>query len=124
MVSWLALLCLAAEPTLSVEPMDGARHVRVMARLPAELAKSIPQGDLQPEMAEPWLTFALLSDDGAPGPAILGKYRRQGDVLTFTPRYALAHDHSYRATLFITAKRTETLDYRVPARKPTPPPVV
>ncbi len=122
MVAYLALLCLAAEPapTLSIEPTDDARHVRVVAQLPAELAKTLPEGDVPGDAAQRVLSLRLL-DAGKPGPAILGKYRRAGDRLTLTPRYALAHDHKYRAIFAVSATRTQTRDYQVPARKATTP---
>lgn len=126
MVAYLALLCLAAEParTLSVEPTSDARRVQVVALLPAELAKSLPEGDMPADAAQAILSLRLLGKDGKPGPAILGKYRRDGDRLTLTPRYALAHDHKYRATFVASATRTATRDYHVPSRKPTTPATV
>src|SRR5947207_1130719 len=89
MVAYLALLCVAAEPAtpLSIEPAGGVRRVRIVARLGPELAKTFPVGDVDANAARPLLSFALLGDDNKPGPPIFGKYRRQGDLLTFTPRY-------------------------------------
>src|SRR4051794_14647513 len=120
MVFYLAFLCVAAEPTspLSIEPTADVRRVRVVARLAPELAKTLPTGDIDAGVAQRLLSLALL-DDNKPGPSIFGKYRREGDLLTFTPRYALAYEQAYRATYAISAKRTETRDYQVPARKPT-----
>ncbi len=126
MVAYLTLVCLAAGPAapLSIQPTEDTRHVRVVAQLTPETAKALPAGEVANDVAQTILSLGLLDGDGKAGPAILGKYRREGDLLTFTPRYALAHDHTYRATFVVSAKRTETSDYRVPPRKKTPPAVV
>jgi len=124
MIAYLALLCMAADPaaSLSIETEDDARHVRVVARLPADVAKTLPAGEVAGDVAQPILSLRLLAD-GKTGPPIFGKYHRDGQVLTFTPRYALAHDHTYRAALVMSDKRIE-MSYRVPPRKATPPAVV
>src|SRR5438876_2127337 len=125
MVVYLALLCLAAERTsLSIEPAADPRQVRVVARLTPDLAKTLRQGDVEADVAQRLLSLALVDANAKPGAAIFGKYRREADLLIFTPRYALAHEQTYRATYVLSPKRTETRDYTVPARKPTPPAVI
>jgi hypothetical protein len=126
MLAYIAFLCLAAEPSalLTIEQVDDARHVRIIAQLPPELAKNLPVGDVASDAGQPVLSLCLLGADGKPGPAMLGKYRRDGDRLTLVPRYALAHEHMYRAIFRVSATRTETRDYQVPARKATPPATV
>src|SRR5262245_21611194 len=126
MVAYLALLCLAAEPAkpLSIQPTEDVRHVLIVAGLTPDQVKTLPSGAVDGDVARPILSFSLLDAAGKPGPPIFGKHRREGNQLTLTPRYALAHGHTYRATLVVSAKLTATAEYRVPARKETTPAVV
>ena len=109
---------------LVIQTAGDGRRVTVVARLPKLLAESIPPGDVTADVAGKILRFHLMGEDGKPGPAIFGKYRRVGDALTFVPRYGLVHGHRYRATLVLSADQTISKEYRVPRRKPSPPPVV
>jgi hypothetical protein len=98
---------------------------RVVARLSAEVAGKLPAGSLTQQQGEAVLTVALLADDTrTPGPSMFGKYERNGNELTFTPRFPLSAGATYRASLRA-AGSTTSLDYRIPrpAAK-TPPRVV
>lgn len=127
MTVFLALtLAAIAQPTESVrftETKDKDRQV--IAKLPADYASKLPLGRLTQEQGEGILPVALLADDTKkPGPAMLGKYERSANELTFTPRFAFTPDTTYRAQLILDGKPI-TLDYRVPALKnQTPPKVV
>jgi hypothetical protein len=87
---------------------------RVVARLPAELAGTLPAGPVTQQQGEAILTLALLADDTkTPGPNIFGKYVRTSNELTFTPRIPLSAGAMYRASLKAAGK-TASLDYPVP----------
>jgi hypothetical protein len=97
---------------------------RVVARLPAEVAGTLPAGSLTQQQGEAILTLALLSEDTrTPGPSMLGKYARTGIELTFTPRFPLTAGAMYRACLKAGGK-TVSLDYRVPMPAAKAPPRV
>ena len=97
---------------------------RVVARLPAEVAGTLPAGSLTQQQGEAVLTLALLSQDTKTlGPSMLGKYARTDNELTFTPRFPLNAGATYRASLKTTGK-TVSLDYRVPMPAAKSPPRV
>jgi hypothetical protein len=98
---------------------------RVVARLPEKLAAQLPAGPLTQQQGETVLTLSLLADgDKKPGPSMLGKYKRAGNELTFTPRFPLSAGATYRASLRIAGKTT-TLDCRIPIlSSKTPPKIV
>jgi hypothetical protein len=97
---------------------------QVVARLPAEVAAKLPAGPLTQEQGEMVLTVALMPDNAkTPGPSMFGKYARNGNELTFTPRFALNAGAMYRATLK-GAGSTTALDYRVPMAAAKAPPRV
>ena len=120
-----ALLLFAAgtESPLRFEATAAGR--RIVALLPAEFAGKLPAGPLTQEQGEAVLTVALLADNtGTPGPSILGKYERNGNQLSFTPRFPLRPGATYRATLKA-AGTTRSVDCAIPqlAAK-TPPRIV
>jgi hypothetical protein len=119
----VALLAQPAEPALRFRALpDQGREV--VARLPADVAGKLPLGRLTPEQGESLLTLALLGDDKkTPGPAMLGKYERQENELTFTPRFRLDAGQTYRAGLKLDGKLV-SLDYLMPAPPPKAPPTV
>jgi hypothetical protein len=97
---------------------------QVVARLPAEAAAKLPAGALTSAQGEAVLTLSLLPDGSkTPGPAMLGKYERNGNEVKFTPRFALSAGATYRATLKVPGN-TATLDYHVPAPAAKAPPRV
>jgi hypothetical protein len=118
-------LLLCAEGTdspLRFEATSDGR--RVIARLSAEVADTLPDGSLTQQQGEAVLTVALLSKDAErPGPSMLGKYARTGNELTFTPRFPLSAGATYRASLKAAGK-TVSLDYRVPMAAAKAPPRV
>ncbi len=113
------LLCTAlllseqgADSPIRFETTSEGRHI--VARLPAEVAGTLPAGSLTQQQGEAILTLALLAEDTkTPGPNIFGKYVRTGNELTFTPRFPLSAGATYRASLKAAGK-TASLDYRVP----------
>jgi hypothetical protein len=118
------LLCAeATDSSLRFEATSDGRCV--VARLPAEVASTLPAGSLTQQQGEAVLTVALLSEDTkTPGPSMLGKYARTGNELTFVPRFPLTAGATYRASLKA-GEKTVSLDYRVPmAAAKTPPRVV
>lgn len=114
----LLLLTLAAV----AQPAEGPRFVeskehgrQVVATLPATIAGKLPLGRLNQELGESILSVSIVSaDTKKAGPAMLGKYERAENALTFTPRFALIPETTYRATLSLNGKAA-TVDYRVPA---------
>ncbi len=97
---------------------------RVVARLPADLAGTLPAGRLTQEQGEAVLTLSLLADNAKPpSPSMLGKYERSGTELTFTPRFPLGAGMTYRARLNA-AGNIVSLDYSVPRPAPKAPPRV
>jgi hypothetical protein len=118
-----ALLLAAQSPDapLRFETTPAGRHV--VARMPGELAGTMPAGRLTQEQGERILTLSLLNESKAPGPAIFGKYDRAGNELTFTPRFPLSAGATYRAVLK-TSGKTASLDYIVPVLAAKAPPRV
>jgi hypothetical protein len=97
---------------------------RVVARLPAEFAGTLPSGSPTQQQGEAVLTLSLVADKTkTPGPTILGKYERTGNKLTFTPRFPLSAGATYRASLKA-AGSTTALDYRIPVPAAKAPPRV
>jgi hypothetical protein len=93
------------------------------ARAPLRF-EATPAGPLTQTQGEAVLTLSLLADDGkTPGPAMLGRYERAGDDLTFTPRFPLSAGATYRARLRTPGGETN-LDYAVPAPAAKAPPRV
>lgn len=117
---WLSLLpmvCLAApEPELKIQPLEEGLRVRVIARWPDDAPED--------KQANEKLTLRLVDDEGKLGPPILGKCRTEGKQWIYTPRYRLAHDQSYRATLVLSPTKSLTRPYRTPKPKASPPPTV
>ncbi len=117
-------LLLVAQPQESVVrfralPNQGRE---IVARLPAGF--KLPMGKLTQEQGEGILTVALVDEDSKqPGPAMLGKYERKGNELTFTPRFPLVGGQTYRAD-FHHPDKLLTLDYRMPPPAPKSPPQV
>jgi hypothetical protein len=121
------LLCTAL--LLSVQGTDAplrfeatADGQQVVARLPAEVAGKLPAGPLTQQQGEAVLAVALVADK-APGPSMLGKYVRNGNELTFTPRFPLSAGATYRASLRAVGSIT-ALDYHVPLPAAKAPPRV
>ncbi|MSQ93404.1 MAG: hypothetical protein EXR98_02485 [Gemmataceae bacterium] len=111
-----------AEPLRFQETPQKTRQV--IAKLPAAQAAKLPAGRLTQEVGETILGLALVPDDTKkPGPAILGKYERNGNDLAFTPRFPLEAGQSYRATLKLDGREV-TLDYRMPKAVAKSPPGV
>src|SRR5881409_3585454 len=70
----------------------------IVGRLPAEFAAKLPKGRLKQEAGESLLTVALVDEESKKaGPAMLGKYERNGNELVFTPRFPLDAGQTYRA---------------------------
>ena len=111
-----------ADPPLRFEATPAGP--RVVARLPAEHAGTLPAGRLSQAQGEAVLTLSLLVDDTrTPGPSMLGTYERSANELTFTPRFPLSAGATYLARLKAAA-RTTSLDYRVPTPAAKAPPRV
>jgi hypothetical protein len=119
----LALLLCAqgAEAPLRFEATPAGR--RVVARLPAEFAGTMPAGRLTQEQGEIVLTLSLLSEAKTPGPSMFGKYERLGNELTFIPRFPLSAGATYRASLKAAGSIT-SLDYAIPMLAAKAPPRV
>jgi hypothetical protein len=118
----LMLLCgQEATSSLRLETTPAGRHV--VARLPADLAGTLPLGVLTQEQGEAVLTLSLLDDAKKPGPNMLGKYVRAGNELTFAPRFPLLPGSAYRARLTFGATAT-TQDFALPALAAKTPPRV
>jgi hypothetical protein len=97
---------------------------KVVARLLADVAGTLPAGTLTQQQGEALLTLALLADNTkTPGPSMFGKYARTGNELTFTPRFPLSAGATYRASLKV-GDKTASLDYRVPMPAAKAPPRV
>jgi hypothetical protein len=97
---------------------------KVVARLPAGVAGTLPAGTLTQQQGESLLTLVLLADENkTPGPSMFGKYVRIGDELTFTPRFPLSAGATYRASLKAAGK-TFSLDYHMPMPAAKAPPKV
>jgi hypothetical protein len=123
-----AILCLMVVLGLSQtrEPVLQFRATNeVVAHLPGDFAAKLPMGRLTQEQGEPILRVSLVAKDAkTPSPAMLGKYERRDNQLTFTPRFPLAAGQTYRAELR-QAGQAVAVDYRVPtAAAKTPPKVV
>jgi hypothetical protein len=114
-------LSLLAQPA---EPLRFHESRQIVAQLPADQAAKLPLGRLTPEQGENILVVALLDDaTKKPGPAMLGKYERAGNELSFTPRFPLGAGQTYRATRTLNGE-TATLDYRIPAAAAKAPPKI
>jgi hypothetical protein len=118
----LLLYAQSADSPIRFEATSDGR--RVVARLPAEVAGTLPAGPLTQQQGEAILTVALLANNTkTPGPSMFGKYVRTGNELTFTPRFPFSAGATYRASLK-TAGKTTSLDYRVPMPAAKAPPRV
>lgn len=92
------LIAQPAEPLRFQTTKDGAA-TSVVAQLLADQAAKLPVGRLPQEQGESILSVNLIDDQTKKtGPAMLGKYERDGNDLTFTPRFAFTGGNSYRAT--------------------------
>lgn len=124
MNAWLTLcLCLfvsgdpqAAEPEIKV--LDTPRHVQVSIPLPEALADA-EEGPVDEALAEPHLSLRLIDPEtNVPGPAMFGRYQRNGKRLEFTPQFSLAYGLRYQAVAG-SGKEARTTEYLVPERPPT-----
>jgi hypothetical protein len=98
--------------------------VCLFARLPAEIAEQLPSGILAQEQGEKLLTLSRMGGEfGNPGPNMLGKYERVGDLISFRPRLSLDAGVSYRARLLAPGVETE-LEHRTLPHAAKPPPKV
>lgn len=114
MLHSLLLVAIAvAGRDLRIEAGTDATRPTVTVRLPASLVKTLPEGKVSNKAGETILRFELLS---AKGTSLLGHYERKGEMLTFTPRFALAAGEGYRAT-FMNGIEKQTAQYFVPVRK-------
>src|SRR5262245_41561727 len=94
-----ALIAQPAEPVRFQTSKDGAATSVVAQLFDGQTAK-LPAGRLTQEQGESLLSVSLVNDESKKaGPAMLGKYERDGNDLTFTPRFAFIGGQSYRATL-------------------------
>jgi hypothetical protein len=119
----VALLSQPSEPTLRFRT-SADKEVEIVARLHENLAATLPMGRLKADQGEAILTLALIDDETKkPGPAMLGKYERNKNELTFTPRFPLNAGQAYRAS-FKHDGKTEVVDYRLPALAAKAPPKV
>lgn len=97
---------------------------QVIATMPADAAGKLPKGRLTQEQGEAILSVALVdADSKKPGPAMIGRYERNGNELTFTPRFPLDAGQTYRATLQ-TGGKAVTLDFQAPKAAAKAPPRV
>ncbi len=93
-----------------------------MSALSAELSDTLPPESLSQEQGEAILSLSLRREDnGAFGPAILGRYRHAGQSLIFTPRIPLTGGSTYRARLHLPGEQC-VLDYTVPVSASGTPP--
>jgi hypothetical protein len=116
-----AILCLTAalaigqtrDPVVQFRTTIDQGHV-VVAHMPGEAAAKLPMGKLTTEQGEAILTVGLVDHETQKaGPAMLGKYERKGNELTFTPRFPLGADQVYRAD-FHHPDKLYSVDFRVP----------
>jgi hypothetical protein len=115
---WPLLLMLAAsvgaDPPLRIEPVaDDGLTVRVVARLPAATSRVLPSGSVSRAVGRELLTFSILGENGEPGRSMLGSYARDGEQLTFVPRFPLSRGSRYRATLVLPSSQRVSTDYSV-----------
>src|SRR5207247_1471885 len=87
---------------IEVRAEDDPARVRVVAR------SGNPEARL-------WLALIDPSTQVA-GPPVLGDQQRQGNDVTFIPRYPLSPGQRYRATLEVPGEPPRSTDYRVPDR--------
>jgi hypothetical protein len=104
-----------AQPAEPVRFQTSKEGVSVVAQMLANEAAKLPVGRMTQEQGESVLRVSLLDDDSKkPGPAILGKYERDGNDLTFTPRFDFIGGQTYRATLLRDGKPV-SINYVMPA---------
>lgn len=119
------LMAGAGEDRLRIEAQADPCRILVSVRLPGSIAKQLPEGRVTQDQGEAYLTLALLdSENGKPGPAILGNYQRLGTSLTFQPRHPLLPGHRYRAILVSAGNKPISEDYSVPKKDDTGPALV
>ncbi|MBI2805792.1 MAG: hypothetical protein HYX68_12505 [Planctomycetes bacterium] len=116
-----------AEPVLFFRASGDGKQV--VARLPENAKVMLPKGRLTQEQGETLLVVSLVDEvTKKSGPAMLGKYERDGNALTFTPRFPFEPRHSYRATFRVGGAagmgKTVTREYHVPPPPPRSPPRV
>jgi len=117
-----AIIAQPAEPVRFVPAKDGG--ATVVAQLLADQAGKLPVGRLTQEQGESILSVALLDDETKkPGPNMLGKYERDGNELTFLPRFAFIGGQTYSATLTRDGKSV-TVNYVMPMPAAKAPPKV
>lgn len=101
--------------------------VEVTARLPLVHQPELPLGPVPPELGEAYLRLCLVNPEtGRLGPPLLGRYRRQGEVLIFRPRVSLSTGQLYRAIVGKQGGPVAWRDYTPPPRHTStePPRVV
>lgn len=117
----LLLVAQPQEPSVRFRPLANQGR-EVVAQLPKGF--KLPPGKLTQEDGEKVLTVALIDDaTKKAGPAMLGRYERKDNELTFTPRFALVGGQTYRASYHLPPKM-QTLDYRMPDPPAKSPPQV
>ncbi len=118
----LLTTALIAQPADSVRfQLSKDNGARVVAQLLADQAAKLPAGKLTQTQGESVLTVNLLDDETKkPGPAMLGKYDRDGNDLSFSPRFAFIGGQTYRATLQRDGKPV-TINYVMPLPAAKPP---
>lgn len=120
MTSLPFVLLLATLPETDIDlrispSSDDGRAVRVVATLPDERLTNLPVGEVSRRDGQQILQFAVLDDDGNAGRAMLGRYTREGQTLTFKPRHPLVVGRRYQASLTL-GKLSRRIEYRVRAR--------
>ena len=94
--------------------------LEVVAQMPDQAKKELPEGKVSQEQGELYLRLQLVNDETKDlGLPLLGHYERRGERLIFHNRYALESNRTYRATLQLQGKFSTQLDYLVPKRPAT-----
>jgi hypothetical protein len=124
LVLLLLLFGAGPDPALRIEAGTDAATVKVVARLSPVVAGRVPAGKLSQKDGERWLRLALVTDKGEASGAILGAYQRDGDTLTFVPRFRLAAGERYRAVLTTGDNQSVRAEYAVPPKPPAAPAAV
>ena len=108
------------DPQIRIEPAaDDGLTVRVVARLSAAKARELPSDSVPRAAGRKLLTFSIIGENGNPGRPMLGSYSRDGDQLTFTPRFSLSRGSRYRATQVLPSGKRTSVGYRVRQAKPS-----
>jgi len=111
----LAAICSTA-PLLQVTPSEEDAGIQVIAHLPKKVLETYPVGNVDQDVGVTTLKLCLVNEDGKPGPAIFGQYRRSNGSLIFAPRYQLVPGQLYRAYFSLANAKITTVDYRAPSK--------